>query len=67
MLAIANVARQQAILYTEFRKMLKNSILKCQIMYVNDEIDTSNFQNQQEVTQINRIPSNRLMEYREGG
>jgi hypothetical protein len=36
-------------------------------MHVNDEVDASNFQNQPEVTQINRLMSNRLMEYREGG
>jgi hypothetical protein len=36
-------------------------------MHVIDEVDTSNFQNQPEVTQINRIRSKRLMEYREGG
>ena len=36
-------------------------------MHVIDEVDTSNFQNQPEVTRINRILSNRLMEYREGG
>jgi hypothetical protein len=36
-------------------------------MHVNDEVDTSNFQNQPKVTQINRIMNNRLMKYRKGG
>ena len=38
-------------------------------MHVNDEVDTSNFQNQPEITQIIRILSDRLnlKEYREGG
>jgi hypothetical protein len=36
-------------------------------MHVNDKVDTSNFQNQPEITQIIRILRDRLKEYREGG
>ena len=46
--------------------MPEDSIFKCQIMHVNVEVNTSNFQNQPEVTQINRILSYRLKEYWEG-
>jgi hypothetical protein len=35
-------------------------------MHVNDEVDTSNFQNQPEITQIIRILRDRFKEYREG-
>ena len=47
--------------------MPEDSIFKCQIMHVNVEVNTSNFQNQPEVTQINRILSYSLKEYREVG
>ena len=41
----AYLALQRPASYTNFRDMFENFIFRCQIMHVNDEVDTSNFLN----------------------